>query len=300
MKIDLTQNSLPVYEALASDVRLNIIKLLSQKSMNIKELANELGLSSAIITMHINKLEKAGLVTGNRVPGHIGIQKLCSLSVDTLEIDFPSKVQSSKLFHQLNIPVGHYSDFEVFPTCGLSTPEKIIGYFDDPRHFADSERVNAGILWFTKGFVEYKIPNYLLKNQEPYELEFSMEISSEAPGVNENWPSDISFIINGINVGKWTSPGDFGSQIGKYTPDWWPGNTNQYGLQKLLRINNSGTFIDGVKISEVTLEQLDIRRKYLSLRLAILDEAANIGGLTIFGSSFGNYNQDIIYRLYYK
>ena len=42
------------------------------------------------------------------------------------------------------------------------------------------------------------------------QLTVSAELSSEAPGVNNQWPSDISFSINDVLVGTWTSPGDFG------------------------------------------------------------------------------------------
>ena len=48
-----------------------------------------------------------------------------------------------------------------------------------------------------------------------------MELSSEAPGVNSNWPSDISFCLNDESIGIWTSPGDFGDVRGIFTPDWW-------------------------------------------------------------------------------
>ena len=111
-------------------------------------------------------------------------------------IDFPKRTQERVKNHEYIVPIGHYTDFEVTPTCGLATPEKVIGYFDDTRYFLDPHRVDAKILWFTQGFIEYKLPNYLLATQEPNELEISMEISSEAPGANKNWPSDISFIIN--------------------------------------------------------------------------------------------------------
>ena len=49
MQLEIDKSSLPVYEALASEVRLEIIQLLSKNKMNIKELANELGLSSPIV-----------------------------------------------------------------------------------------------------------------------------------------------------------------------------------------------------------------------------------------------------------
>ena len=90
--------------------------------------------------------------------------------------------------------------------------------------------MNAGILWFGKGYVEYKIPNFLLASQNPEELVISMEIASEAPETNNDWPSDITFTLNGVKLGTWTSPGDFGDQRGKYTPKWWANHINQYGL----------------------------------------------------------------------
>ena len=37
-------------------------------------------------------------------------------------------------------------------------------------------------------------------------------------------------------LGTWTSPGDFADIRGKYTPDWYPDNLNQYGLLKTIRI----------------------------------------------------------------
>ena len=69
MKIDISEKWLSVYEALDSSVRIKIINLLSQTPLNVKEIATKLELSSAIITMHINKLEKAGIVKGERKIG---------------------------------------------------------------------------------------------------------------------------------------------------------------------------------------------------------------------------------------
>jgi len=300
MKIDISEKWLSVYEALDSSVRIKIINLLSEAPLNVKEIASKLELSSAIITMHINKLEKAMIVKGERTRSKGGVQKICSLIVDEIKIDFPKEVRAQVRHHEYIVPVGQYTDFEVTPTCGLATTEKIIGYFDDARYFLDPQRVDAKILWFTQGFIEYKLPNYLLTTEEPSELEISMEISSEAPGANKNWPSDISFIINGIKVGQWTSPGDFGDKKGKYTPNWWKLDINQYGMLKVLRINEKGSFIDGEKISDVKLEDVNIRNKQWVLRLEVAADAEHIGGLTVFGSGFGNYDQDLIFRLYYN
>ena len=158
--------SLPVYEALSSSVRLNILRLLAENPMNIKELAGAVNLSSAIMTMHVRKLETAGLIRTHMAPGRSGLQKICELAVEGAEIAFPGKPEFERKSYRKEIPVGHYSDFLIEPTCGLATTEQVIGTFDDPRYFWDLERMNAGILWFGKGYVEYKIPNFLLSSQD--------------------------------------------------------------------------------------------------------------------------------------
>ena len=89
--------------------------------------------------------------------------------------------------------------------------------------------MDAGILWFTKGFVEYKFPNYLEPHQSLQQIDISFEISSEFPFANPHLPSDITFSLNGIELGEWQSSGDFNDERGRLTPDWWPKTINQYG-----------------------------------------------------------------------
>lgn len=301
MKLDLTEESLPVYEALSSTVRLHMLRLLAEKPMNVKELASAVQLSSAIMTMHVRKLETAGLIRTHMAPGKSGLQKICTFAAESAEIVFPgTAAQAPRKSYRQDIPVGHYTDFQIEPTCGLATPEQVIGSFDDPRYFWDQERMNAGILWFGKGYVEYKIPNFLLTSQQPEELVITMEIASEAPSTNNNWPSDITFTLNGHKLGVWTSPGDYGDIRGKHTPSWWSSQTNQYGLLKQLRITPRGTFMDGLKLSDFTLEEAEIRNKQWTFRLSVEADAEHIGGLTLFGKGFGNYNDDLAFELYYS
>jgi len=198
------------------------------------------------------------------------------------------------------IPIGQYSSYKVQPTCGIATASSIIGEVDDSRYFDSPMRMNAGILWLANGYLEYRVPNYLKAGQNLCELQFSFEISSEAPGTNNQWPSDIVFSLNDKVLGIWTSPGDFGDTKGLYAPDWWPGDWNQYGLLKLLSVTKEGTFIDGVKLSDVTVDDLAIdSRSELKLRLAVKERDGRAGGLTLFGRHFGNYNQDIVARVCY-
>lgn len=299
MNLDISDKSLPFYEALASKVRLQVIRLLANQSMNIRELADALGLSSPIMTMHVKKLEKAGIIQTEMHPSKGGVQKVCSLQVEQAEIIFPNKIDHIREYHQSNISIGHYTDFRVEPTCGLATTERFIGEVDDARYFLDAERFQAQILWFSEGYIEYKLPNFLLSTQNPLDLVISMEICSETPLTNNNWPSDITFYLNNIKLGTWTSPGDFGDKRGKYNPVWWPDVINQYGLLKHLSVSHKGTYIDGLHLSDVTLNQVHVRDKQWTLRMAVEKDAEHIGGLTLFGSGFGNYKQDIVFRLYY-
>ncbi|MCL6459155.1 MAG: ArsR family transcriptional regulator [Gorillibacterium sp.] len=300
IKATADRASLPLFEALASEVRLNILHLLAERPMNNKDLASRLLLSSSIITMHVRKLHAAGLIQSEMISLHGATHKLNTLATDFIEIALPHAASAPRTFHEISIPVGHFTHFEVHPTCGIATTEKVIGQYDDPRYFLDPERMYANILWFGKGFVEYKIPNYLLNSQEITEIEISLELSSEAPGINGNWPSDIRFYLNHTDLGYWTSPGDSGEGRGNYTPAWWRDDVNQYGFLKVIRINQHGTFIDGIQMSSNGLEQLPVERNYWTLRFAVEDTATHIGGLTLYGVGFGNYNQDIEFRCYYK
>ncbi|MBE5866348.1 MAG: winged helix-turn-helix transcriptional regulator [Lachnospiraceae bacterium] len=285
---------LELFKTLGSEVRIEIIKLLLEnKQMNMNELASCLNITNGALTNHIKKLESCGVITtSNESTGH-GNQKLCSLRLDKILIDLDVSDAFQNVYN-VDLKVGHYSDYKVYPTCGLASSTALIGEVDDTRYFAHPDRYNAEILWFTKGYIEYEIPNFIPFSQKITQIMISVELSSEAPGINSVWPSDISFYLNDVCIGMWTSPGDFGDVKGIFTPDWWFPNWNQYGLLKLLVINKNGTFIDGLQISNINIYDfnLDYNSK-IKFRMAVNDDAKHVGGLTIFGSSFGNYGQDI-------
>ena len=296
MQLDITDDSLKVYEALASNVRIRIIQLLSKNKMSIKELAQALGLSSAIVTMHIRKLEEANIIKTEKV----GQSKISSLKVDHIDINFPEKIFNAFDVQENDIPIGLYTDYHVEPTCGLATVADFVGPVDEPKYFMDPQRMDAQILWFTKGFVEYQTPNYLSKDSKLEMMEISLEISSEFPFANDNWPSDITFTLNGIELGTWTSPGDFADIRGRLNPDWYPDNLNQYGLLKTIRILNHGTYMEGDPLSAVTINDFAADADMWRLRIEVKEDAANVGGCTLFGQGFGNNEQDIKLKSYYS
>ncbi|MCD8074706.1 MAG: winged helix-turn-helix transcriptional regulator [Lachnospiraceae bacterium] len=300
--IENLDDGLPVFKALGSEIRIKLIQLLLEnKEMNMNELASHLGITNGALTSHVKKLEESGIVSiMGEHSGH-GNQKVCRVNVDKILIDIlPDEADSSSNSYSISIPIGHYFNYSVFPTCGLSTSKNLVGEVDDPRFFAHPNHVNAQILWFGKGYIDYRIPNMLPPGTRLEQLVISFEIGSEAPGVNSDWPSDISFLLNRVKLGTWTSPGDYGDVRGMFTPSWWFPNWNQYGTLKMLVVNRKGTFIDGMKLSDVTTGKLAITpQDDMTFRFQTQEPAANVGGITLFGREFGNYNQDIRVRVNY-
>ena len=266
----------------------------------MNERASKLKITNGALTNHIKNLEDCGIVSiSNESAGH-GNQKICSVYLDKILVDINAQ-EDFKNIYQTSLKVGHFTDYNIYPTCGIASGTALIGEVDDTRYFAHPGRYEADILWFTRGYVEYIIPNFIPCGQKIDQITISLEISSEAPGINDVWPSDISFKINGRKIATWTSPGDFGNVQGIFTPDWWYPNWNQYGLLKILVLNKKGTFIDGLQVSDVSIDEFDFDyHSTIKLKLEVEDEAEHVGGLTIFGKSFGNYNQDIDVRINYS
>lgn len=294
----------PVIKALSAPMRVEIMKILYKTpGVSLQFLAQSLGLTNSAVTMHISKLSEAGLIHIETASGKHGTMKLVSPRHDRIVIDMlPEKECDTQDFYQDDIRIGCYTACCVAPTCGLSTPERLIGALDDVKAFTFPEHFDAGILWFTSGYVEYGLPNHLRAGQHLSELQISFEISSEYPGFNKDYPSDIHFSFNGIPLGVWVSPGDYGDRRGHVSPAWWPESLNQYGLLKTLIINRTGTFMDGgQKLSNVTIDRLRIDyNSLLSFRIEVPENTTNCGGCTLFGEQFGDYRQAIRVKAFYE
>jgi predicted transcriptional regulator len=294
------QEDLTVVRGIASELRLRILDLLSKGPKNINEIVQELKLPQSTVATNIAILEKAGLIETEVVKARKGNQKICKAIYKEIVIRFNNeqKVIDEDTI-EVEMPVGLFTSYDVQAPCGLCSTEGIIGYLDVPGSFLIPDRIKAGLLWFERGWVEYKFPNNsLYKNKPIQRLELIAELSSEIPGTNKNWLSDITFWINNVEIGKWTSPGDFGDKRGNLTPEWWKLEGSQYGLLKNLSITDEGSFIDGVRISSITLRDLALSEHHsIKVRIGIKENAEHTGGLNIFGRGFGNYDQDIILRL---
>ena len=247
------EEELEVFSALGSEVRVSILNLLIKNGrMSMNDLAQALDLSNGALTPHIRKLEGCGLIRVNTDISRHGNLKICEPHLEKILFVFSGNQQQHNEFRS-HLRVGQYSSCSVYPTCGLSSADSLIGDVDDPRYFTHWKHYEADILWFTKGYVEYMIPCVIPRHSRIEQISVSMELSSEAPGSNPHWPSDLHFYLNGTLLGVWTSPGDFADVPGLFTPEWWFPNWNQYGLITTLEILSDGTVIDDLKMSPFTI-----------------------------------------------
>lgn len=291
-----------VLRGLASPVRVKILKVLHQRGgLNVNDIADLLELPQSTVSSNLQILEEAGLIKTETQKAKKGNQKICRAVFDEVLVMFKDDATATRQnVIEVAMPVGLYTSCEVSAPCGLCSTEGIIGLLDVPDIFLDPGRMRAGLMWFTRGFVEYQFPNNARLSKTNVEaLEFSLELSSEVPGTATEWPSEITVWVNHQDVGTWTSPGDFGDQRGVYTPDWWTLRGSQYGMLKTWRVARDGTYVDGMKISPVSLKDLDIPNHHsIRLRIGVKENAKYPGGVNIFGRGFGNYDQDIILRIH--
>ena len=292
--------ALEMLKALGNETRIGILRYLGDRVVPVNQIAQDLGLPPSTATMHIVVLEKAGLLHTEMRPASRGLQKVCARTYDELVVDLPRGEHHTRAAVELTMPIGGYSDFSVEPTCGLASAERLIGFLDDPNSFYEPDRLGAQLIWFRAGHLEYRFPNRVPPGARILSVQLTAEVSSEAPLHDPDWPSDISVWINDHHLGEWTCPGDFGGTRGRLTPGWWEEKDSQFGVLKRWRVTRTGTSVDGVALSRTTVDTLALRPgSPIVLRLGVRPDAANVGGLNLFGREFGNYPQDLGLRLEY-
>lgn len=289
--------------ALHGKTRVRIIELLARGPCNVSKIAQDLQIPVSTASVNVKILHKAGLVMSEGGTAQKKFNKVCRLAAHEIRITLPQVAPSTDHLQRrvVHIPIGQYTDCHVVPPCGIASSQRIIGSADVPASFWEPDRVQAGLLWFANGYVEYRVPNRLHAKSAIMSIEFSMEISSEHPFFDNNWPSDITLWLNRKETGTWTVPGDFGDRRGRLNPPWWSDSDSQYGLLKRWVVSTEGTFVDGGRLSHVTIGDLHLKPGItIPLRIGIKADARHKGGLNLYGRSFGNYPQDIVVEYRYR
>lgn len=301
-----SREALAVQKALAAEQRVKMLSLLSKQPMNINEIALKLGISQPTASVHVRVLEEAGLLETELIPTDRGSEKRCWTAFrklifesDGVSEDVPDISREVAL--EIPMPIGLFTAVSVAPPCGMADEKEYIGYNDNVESFLHADRARAQILWFSSGWVEYTFASNLPPNAEVCAVEFVAELCSETTGYDDQWPSDITVWMNGVEVGSWMSPGDFGGTRGRLNPDWWPDGHTQFGVVKSWIVDDVGSKVDGVPVSDTRLGDIEIGYQTpVVVRIGNKPDAPHVGGLNLFGRQFGNYQQDLILRIRYK
>ena len=201
----------------------------------------------------------------------------------------------------VNVPLGSFFDAQIEGKCGIASEKGIIISDDNPAVFFAPQRIDAQIIWFSGGFIEYRIPNYMMKDRQIDAISLSLELCSEAPNYRNDWKSDVTFWVNGVEVATYLSPGDFGGRRGRLNPEWWSDYSTQYGILKTLRITREGVYLDETAVNTYTIDKLKLTEgDYITFKIGIKKDAKNQGGVNLFGEKFGDYGQGLVFVVDYK
>lgn len=263
--------------------------------------------------MNPDKKRIAGIVLGVVLVVILGILFLCFQKKQySPSVNLPSE-QASQNWIALPIPVGAFSSYDV-----PNQPQGIIDLKEEDKlGFDKDNHYLAQLVWFGKdGFLEYHIKNPLSPKDEPEILRLFLETCSETWGYSLDNKTDISFSINGVKVGQYLIPSDFGGKRGKYTPQWWPTANTQYGKPIFVEVRKDGTYmsegysddwkenkipnLDFQKVSSVTINDIPLDKKTIILKIGVDKNASHQGGLNLFGDRFGNYPKTLTLGIEYK
>ncbi len=290
--------ALKVAHALDSRERMRILALLEERPLTINEISASLSLPLSSCAFHTDILKDSELIFIDYRPAAKGQLKLCSRSVNNVSFSFDNAHKEEEKEEAIEMPVGYFSSIDITPPCGIAGKKGIIGPVDDLTAFYLPERTNAEILWFQKGKISYRFPFQRSRHPSLKEISFSLELCSETVYSRNDWPSDITFWVNGVEILTFTSPGDFGGRRGRLTPEYWFINSTQFGLLTEIRINARGSFCNGSEQGKATLSSLRLGESpYIELTIGFKEEAAHKGGINLFGKGFGDYEQAIVMRL---
>jgi len=302
LTIDNEEKLEVIVQALNASVRRKMMVLLQRASYSIAELAKILKLPISTVSFHVNILRKAGFVSVTVKKNSRGNAKLIARRIDSLSIDFLSDAILNENKQEIvNVPLGSFFDAQIEGKCGIASEKGIIISDDNPAVFFAPQRIDAQIIWFSGGFIEYRIPNYMMKDRQIDAISLSLELCSEAPNYRNDWKSDVTFWVNGVEVATYLSPGDFGGRRGRLNPEWWSDYSTQYGILKTLRITREGVYLDETAVNTYTIDKLKLTEgDYITFKIGIKKDAKNQGGVNLFGEKFGDYGQGLVFVVDYK
>lgn len=292
--------------ALSAPVRIEILRMLNKHPLLLSEIAERFDLPLSSAAFHMRVLEEAELAAHRYSTKRKGSMKYYSycpfkyLHLNLRAYDGLGQAEPTPYTEEYNI--GDYVDADLPEESGITTEHEWI-MAGLPSDAFLSKRHDAQLIWFTGcGSLTYAIPNTFARQGRLAEISFSMELCSEAMGYNEDYPSDITFSLNGMELCTYTSPGDFGDRYGKFTPRWWFPESTKYGQLVRICIQERGVLLNGKLVNRnISVDDLRLTEGNRALfKIEVKKDAVHKGGLNLFGNRFGDYNQAILFMATYK
>ncbi len=291
-------------QALSSPTRVEILKLLNTKPYLMSEVAQALNIQPSSAAFHLKMLENAGLINVEYSTKYKGSNKRYSYGLRDviLRLRPLDGVDNAIPPFIADINIGDYIDAEFSDQSGFATDRKVLTANNSKKAF-HPERHDIQIIWNSyAGYVTYAVPNDFTDTAPVSEISLSVELCSETHGYNNDYPSDITFWMNDVELCTWTCPGDFGDKYGTFTPSWWFPESTKYGLLTTVSISGKGVSINDKLVNRtVTLDMLNISEgNRLTFKIGVKNDAKHCGGFNIFGEKFGNFNQPIKFTAIFK
>ncbi|MCX7018762.1 MAG: helix-turn-helix domain-containing protein [bacterium] len=296
LRTDL-KDAIPILKVLSNPARCAILEVIADGPQSVSEITTITGLDQATVSQHIQALEKAGLVRTSHAPGVRGRRKMVQRAVDNILLHLPVKDEVEEEEQSIEMPIGLYTDIRVEFPCGFLTAHQFVFPVDTPSTFLHPDRVNSELIWLRDGFIEYSFPYTLGRDYHPTHIEVSAEVCSETIDYKEDFPSDLTVWINGIEIGMVRMPGDMGARYGAFTPSWIPKTHTKYGFLNIWSANKDGFWVNQFAGAPGAIGDLNLSpSEPISVRFGF-KEASIHGGLNIFGAHFGDFDQAIRMRI---
>ena len=301
---DTNQISL-IGRALNAPIRIEILRALNKKPMLLSEIAKEFDLPISSAAFHMKALEDANLINTDFSTKRKGTLKWYSYAISKkLIINLRKEAESKNTLSTYNtiLGIGDYVDAEFPQLCGIATEKELI-MENGPHQVFIQQRKDAQLIWIKPcGYITYALANEYAVQGALSEINLSFEICSEAMGFNADYPSDITFWINDVEVYTWTCPGDFGDRYGKFTPNWWYPESTKYGLLTNLTVKEKGVYFNEQLVNKnVGINNLNLANGNRTLiKIGVKKDAKHKGGFNLFGEKFGDFNQAIVFTARYK
>ncbi len=165
---------------------------------------------------------RSGLIRTDMTPANRGLQKVCTRKYDEISILIPREDSSGSCPQRDQHAGGRLLGVRGGAHLRTGRRSRAHRLHRRPRHASTSPSTSrrsssgsAAATWSTASPTACRPP------RASTSVQFSAELCSEAPLHNDDYPSDITVRVNGVELGTWTSPGDFGGERGRLTPDWW-------------------------------------------------------------------------------